>query len=322
MANVAAGLSNGVANKANIYGIAIVTEDILDGYAYATTLLDSLNLINSKYLNETEPECVAKFIHKTVINISGGYNIYSKDKKFFENKKNFTAYLNNLIKEMSNKGAVFVATAGNDNGNCDNFIYPCNFDDAICVGATDNIALNDDYYRLEELKNNRYNRTAYPSYDEWEDLFDSADLRFMNDEESFHNNKFVLTKSYSRAYYSNYGKKVDIYAPGYIKAFYLNQYGMERKQNWSGTSFSSPIVAGVVATIMGKKPYMKYNTLSMKKELQEIGLNNIIKNIEADYPNVFVNNGKHLRYNYDGGDQENDDIKGLECYDYGCCLRD
>jgi len=223
---------------------------------------------------------------------------------------------------MSNKGSVFISAAGNDSANCDNIIYPCSFDDVICVGATDNIALNDDYYALEELKKNRYNRTVYPSYDEWEDLYESADLKFMNDEESFYNNKFVLTKSYSRAYYSNYGKKVDIYAPGYVKAFYMNQYGYERKQNLSGTSFSTPIVAGVVATIMGEKPYMNYNTLRMKKELQEIGLNGIIKNIDDDYPNIFINNGKHLKYNYDDGDEKDDDNKELECFDYGCCLRD
>jgi len=50
VADVAAGLSNGVASKANIYGISIIGDDILDGYAYASTLLEGLELINTKYL--------------------------------------------------------------------------------------------------------------------------------------------------------------------------------------------------------------------------------------------------------------------------------
>jgi len=81
VANVAAGLSNGVASKANIYGISILGEDIGNGYPYATTLVQGLEYINAKYLNETEPECVDKFIHKSVINMSGGYNLFSDDEK-------------------------------------------------------------------------------------------------------------------------------------------------------------------------------------------------------------------------------------------------
>jgi len=320
VANVAAGLTNGVASKANVYGFTVVDTFFDDRYTLATTLLQGLEHINSRYLNEKNPENVDKFIHKSIINMSCGYYFTEEQRVTLEGKKKFTEYFGELIKRMSNKGAVFVAAAGNDSVLSDEYVYPCSFDDVICVGATDNIAINDDYYTREEIKKNKYNEALYPDLEEWEEKYDEADIRYTNNYRNFFKNKFVLSKSYRRAFFSNFGKKVDIYAPGYAKIFYRVDGEVVLEKNMSGTSFSSPIVAGVAATIMSEKPYMKYTTSLMKKELQEMGLKGIIQDIDKDQPNIFVNNGNLLGYNYDG-EEDDDDTNDLECFYHGCCLR-
>ena len=95
-----------------------------------------------------------------------------------------------------------------------------------------------------------------------------------------------------------------------------------------GTSFSSPIVAGIAATVMSEFPYYNFTTKKMREHLTKIGVRNIIKGIDKNHPNVFVNNGKHI--NYRQSDKYNTcgvnkDIcsknEGLECFKHGCCLK-
>jgi len=314
VANIAGGLKNGVASKANIFGISILGIDNRDSY-YGSSLLQALEYIKFRYLNETITENIEKFINKSVINISSGYDLCDEN-------RDYTKYLGELIKEMSNQGSVFVASAGNDSKNVDDLIYPCSFDDVICVGATDNIGINDDYYAKMELKKYKNDRTVYPDYDVWEDLYDKADVRYSNNKFKFFNNKFATSKSYRRAYFSNYGKKVDIYAPGFAKAISSDMHDYESVNYGKGTSISSPIVAGVAATIMSEKPNKKYTTKEMKKELQRIGLKNIIEDVGEDQPNLFINNGNHLRYNYEKDENNKVKTDELECTEYSCCLRD
>ena len=53
-----------------------------------------------------------------------------------------------------------------------------------------------------------------------------------------------------------------------------------------------------------------------------MGLKDIIRDIKMDYPNIFVNNGKLLRYDFDNDEEDDEDMAELECYHHGCCLRD
>ena len=62
VANIAGGLTNGVASKANIYGF--ITQSIGNNEkTFAISLLQGLEHINSRFLNETIPENVEKYIH-------------------------------------------------------------------------------------------------------------------------------------------------------------------------------------------------------------------------------------------------------------------
>lgn len=105
--------------------------------------------------------------------------------------------------------------------------------------------------------------------------------------------KYMKTEYYTRADFSNFGDGVDIWAPGYSKVSYANPNNELIKKAASGTSFSSPIVAGVIATVMNEHPDVTYNKDSMLTYLKKIGIKNAIK----DMPDaIFINNGKHVVY--------------------------
>ncbi|ORX79668.1 subtilisin-like protein [Anaeromyces robustus] len=115
----------------------------------------------------------------------------------------------------------------------------------------------------------------------------------------------VDSKIYSDGYttdeHSNYGKCVDIFAPGQVTAAYvendINKRNKNDKCKADGTSFAAPIVTGVVASIMAEHPEIKFNNKSMKNLLIEMSIKGSIKDFDSEItPNRFINNGKIRAY--------------------------
>jgi len=109
-----------------------------------------------------------------------------------------------------------------------------------------------------------------------------------------------IKKAYMRSSYTNYGACVDVYAPGQI-IYPVNNgkyelYGNRYNINF-GTSFASPLTAGVIATLMSEHPEIKFTYESMRNLLHDLSLKNVIKGIQTDEtPNRFLNNGKKIVY--------------------------
>jgi len=133
-------------------------------------------------------------------------------------------------------------------------------------------------------------------------------------------NNYNGTIKYQLSDWSDYGKNVDIYGPGFFYAEYQN-FNSENKGTYGhGTSFTTPIVSGIIATIMSDTPNVNYTPKTMLTHLQNIGLKNIISGIPEGYPNIFINNGKHLVYSSDKKYHECDIQTGNEkCPKNQCC---
>jgi len=247
VADVAAGLVHGVANKANVYGFVLNEQDTL----HEADVMAGLEYIKANLFRA----------YKAVINLSlGGFFKISEKNETLE-------YLQELITEMSNAGAVFVVAAGNEavevyNEDADEVCYPCAFKDVICVGAVDTVGINGN----EE-----------PT---WE-MISVNEMKSEN---------YVVTD------YSNYGKLVDIYAPGYARVEYKTKQNKLLGGIDGGTSFSTPIVAGVAATVMSEHPKTKFTTERMLVYLKKLAEKDIVQGLFPTDNNFFINNGKHTVY--------------------------
>jgi len=326
VANIVGGLTNGVASRANIYGIVTYRDEV----AYTSTFIKALEYINQNYLNLENPINIEKFIHKTVINISSAVYLDEYNKLTEGEERDLLSYLYNLIEEMTNKGSIFVVSAGNDSVSVDNFTYPCTFNNVICVGSTDNLGINEYFYEMDVVVKNENNTLLYPNHNEWMKLKNVVTERYKIINEELMESRNMMSMNYRTAVFSNYGKMVDIYAPGFIKYFFQDRYGNSITGYTHGTSFSAPIVSGVIATIMSEFPNQIFDTQSMLQYLYEIGLKNVIQGIPKGYPNVFINNGKHLNYAHSNeymncGHSADTPLcsknSELECFYHGCCLK-
>ena len=243
VSDCAAGLTYGVASKANIFGL--VLEDEIT--TYQGEISTELFILAFDYILNNIPMKP----HKSIINISWGDKIPFDDYLYIE-------YLHKIFNKFNEKGIVVVVAAGNEGEPVfdteQQYIYlPCALDNTLCVGAVDNW----DYFTM-----------------------------------------------YQRSEFSNYGEQVDIYGPGYV-----NTYMGEN----SGTSFASPIVAGVAATLMSEHPEIKFNTKNMIYYLNSLGQKDILTEIHEGN-NVLVNNGKKSIY-FDTSNEIDEIPTDIENYD-------
>jgi len=288
-----AGKKFGVAKKANIHGFTLLAEDETENNGD-----DSLNNLMYHGLKYLEENNLIK-PHKTILNFSVIEKISLKEFNGKEYRKTQA-----LINKLSKKGVVIVAGAGNDfiepyneKGKDKYAIVPCAFDNVICVGGVGNI--NNPEFMNDEIDSSYYEIANYEFYAE----------------------HFNMTFKVP----SNYGSHVDIYAPFLFHyhgdvlttqdtSLYLNYnendyetidtyYGKTVKDIdviVPGTSMSTPLVSGVIATLMSEfYPKRKFTTSSMLKYLTEIGEKDIIKGVPVGCPNVFINNGKNIILNSD-----------------------
>jgi len=150
VSDIIGGVRHGVAPKANIYGIGV---EIHESYG---DIIGALEYIKKYHLKEK----------KSVFNFSFG--ILYKD-ILFTLCYSFLEYFQNLIIEISKMGAVFVASAGNSNSRFDNPpLFPCNFEQVICVGATDNpIKINEEI----DMSSNNYRLSNFTNYGDVVDIY-------------------------------------------------------------------------------------------------------------------------------------------------------
>lgn len=127
------------------------------------------------------------------------------------------------------------------------------------------------------------------------------------------------TISDQRAYFSNYGKCTDIFAPGLnIESTWI---GSEYATNViSGTSMASPHVAGLLAYFLSLQPsedsayFTEYiKPAQLKKNIIKIASEGMLSDIPSDTPNLLIYNGGgsgNLSEIFDGKRYKGEKAKG------------
>jgi len=269
-----AGKILGVAKKANIHAIYIdeynANNDFIDN------LIAGLNYMKNEHKFKS---------HKTVVNLSVGTYVtideFKKGKKIKKAQK--------LINNLSEEGVVFVACADNKgkypyDKASNSVLCPCSFDNVICVGGVGNFSIpgimNDEidksYYTIGKYEKNDIHVDT--NYGDHVDIYAPYVYHYQGDIISDKNTLFfgIIPSNYE-VEETEYGlrvKDVDVLVPG--------------------TSISSPIVAGVAATLMSENPKEKFTTKKMLKRLKKLSEKNIIDGVSRRFPNYFINNGKKI----------------------------
>jgi len=275
VADIAAGRYHGVANKANIYGFTFNDVHTF----YVSDLFAAVEYVKKNLFTP----------HRAVFNFSLGdyYPIHNQEQSLI--------YFQELVNELSEAGAVFVAAAGNESRNSFDeekgiAFYPCAFDNIICVGAIDNVGSN-------------FNANI---------TYSELDTNVMK------------TKHYNRVDWSNFGPKVDIYAPGFVYVVFREGESRLLVGGYdSGTSFSSPIVAGIAATIISEHSDVKFTSAVMLDYLYRFAEKDRIGNLDdREDKNIFVNNGKRIVYSSDNRYNGCGIRAGKQGCANGCCTLD
>jgi len=273
------GKIHGTAKKANIHGIHFDDDSVVSDISLLAAL---------EYVRDNVPIKP----HKTIFNFAvGGYPTISE----FENGET-SKKIRDVLNEFAEKGVVLVSVAGNMgiqayDEQVNRVSVPCVFDNVICVGGVGNFnipgimdgEIDSSYYTIAKYK---INEKQYLS--------------------------------------SNYGKGVDIYAPfafhyrgkfknsDYVEGYFNihnSDYDVEETEYGPiitnldkllpGTSFASPLVTGVAATIMSENKDIKFDSKSMLDYLTKIGEKDIIQGVPEGCSNVFINNGKKIVFDAD-----------------------
>ncbi|ORX42197.1 subtilisin-like protein [Piromyces finnis] len=125
----------------------------------------------------------------------------------------------------------------------------------------------------------------------------------------------TMEDMYKKASYSNYGSCVVLHAPGTLRITNNpSDNGLITKE---GTSFASPLAAGVAATIMSENSKIEFDFELMKQTLIDLSLKDVISEMNNRTPNRFLNNGKHSIYQ---GPRCDDPSGEYSCED-GCCSK-
>ncbi|KAI9340953.1 serine protease 1 [Pilaira anomala] len=121
------------------------------------------------------------------------------------------------------------------------------------------------------------------------------------------------TISDERAYFSNYGECVDVFAPG------LNVLSVWRGSRWatntiSGTSMASPHVAGLAAYFLSLEEG-KVTPKQIKDKILKMATKDALDNLPTDTPNLLIYNGQGekdiKRIISDGVDTITDNVDGI-----------
>lgn len=95
------------------------------------------------------------------------------------------------------------------------------------------------------------------------------------------------TEHDDRAYFSNFGKCVDIFGPGhYITGAWIG--GATKERIISGTSMASPHVCGVMALLLADADY---TPTQLTAKLLELATKDALTGVPADTVNLLLNNG-------------------------------
>jgi len=202
----------------------------------------------------------AKNPHKTIINISCGMYKYSST-------------FDKQINVMINKGFMIFSTAGNE--------------------STDACSTE-----KREAADETVNDKHYPSG--YIDVISVGGINNDDEDHEFDKNSNI----YSPAWFSNYGSCIDFYAPSYAYLATISGEQTDEKEKGvvyqKGTSFSSPIVAGIAATLISEHPNITFNQSIMKQMLLDLSIEGVISDLDdLDTPNRLINIGKQVVYSSD-----------------------
>jgi subtilisin family serine protease len=197
--------------------------------------------------------------HKTIINLSFG-NYYRDSEEEL------------LVNSLIEMGCIVIAGAGNDN--------------------TDGCSTESRYIIKEKNKKTQIKDKFYPA------AFENVIGVGLINNNIKDNDVTKQNNLYDLADYSNYGDCLSIFAPGYVTAAYPSYNKSSKLQAYaSGTSFSTPIVAGIAACLISEHPEITFNNFIMKEMLLDLSVKGILgKSKLHNSPNIFVNNGKKTVY--------------------------